>query len=308
MNADLIKELTVLMDKSKLVGDANDKFRVKAYKDAINKISALNFKITDESQIPLNKTSKLYPKIVDFINNNSIKQATAAKSEYTNLEFYQQLMKIAHIGPVKAKDLINNHNITSLDDLRKNQHLLNNQQIIGLRHFETDQIRIPRQEILKHESYLLQCGNLISPLLTVTISGSFRRGASTSGDIDVLICHPDPNKFTEFVNLLKNNKYLVDDLVFGEKKYMGYSRVNDNDIPRRIDIIYTSPEENAFAILYFTGSDKFNINMRTIASNKGYRLNEKSIIDIKTNESIVLICEKDIFKFLEMEYVEPHLR
>ena len=56
-----------------------------------------------------------------------------------------------------------------------------------------------------------------------------RRGAATSGDIDLLITHP---KYTEsnkkdgkilekIVKILKEKNYLTDDISFGNVKYMG---------------------------------------------------------------------------------------
>ena len=46
-------------------------------------------------------------------------------------------------------------------------------------------------------------------------------------------------------------------LATGTKKYNGISKLGSKGIPRRIDIMYTKPEEYPFAILYFTGSGDF---------------------------------------------------
>jgi hypothetical protein len=66
-NPELIEELQVLLNKAKIGNDSNDKFRAKSYSDAINKIKALPYKITMESQIPLSKTSKIYAKVKQFL-------------------------------------------------------------------------------------------------------------------------------------------------------------------------------------------------------------------------------------------------
>jgi DNA polymerase IV (family X) len=42
---------------------------------------------------------------------------------------------------------------------------------------------------------------------------------------------------------------------------------------RRLDFLYTSPEEYPFAVLYFTGSKGFNTAMRQRALDLGYSLN-----------------------------------
>ena len=72
----------------------------------------------------------------------------------------------------------------------------------------------------------------------------------------------------------------------------------------------TTKKEYPFAILYSTGSAEFNPKMRQRALDLGYSLNEYSLTDIKTKLDMdkEFLEEKDIFDFLKMEYVEPHLR
>ena len=79
---------------------------------------------------------------------------------------------------------------------------------------------------------------------------------------------------------------------------------------RRIDIMYTTPYEYPFAILYFTGSGDFNQLMRKEVNKKGLTMNEYGIKDSVTGVSVdnVFVVEKDIFEFLEMDYVEPWQR
>ena len=64
-----------------------------------------------------------------------------------------------------------------------------------------------------------------------------------------------------FIDKLQESNYIVDDLARGPKKYNGLCKYNRNPC-RRIDIMYTKPEEYPFAILYFTGSMEFNAKMR----------------------------------------------
>ena len=45
-------------------------------------------------------------------------------------------------------------------------------------------------------------------------------------------------------------------------------------IGRRIDIMYTTPDQYPFAILYFTGSSEFNQKMRAEMLERGMTLNE----------------------------------
>ena len=317
-NKELILELQVLLDQAKLGSDPNDKFRAKSYKSAIDKIAAMTTKILQPSDIPLTKGGKIYLKVVEFLEKGVIEktQEILIQSEHT-IDIFRELQQIAEVGPVKAKELVEKHGIKSIADLKHRTELLNDKQKIGLKYYETDALRIPRAEIKKHEKMYLAAIKTQSGLqdLTISINGSYRRGAKDSGDIDVLTTNSqnNPSCFRAFVNTLLENGYLVDTLAFGEKKYMGYGKLFLADsVPRRIDIIYCPPHEFPFAQLYFTGSGPFNIRMREKAASLGYRLNEKGLIDLKTNTLVIaqtpFLKEKDIFQFLGMEFIEPEMR
>jgi len=312
-NKDLIIELQVLLDEAKFGSDPNDKFRVKSYKSAIEKISLMSTKITKESDIPLTKGGKIYIKIKEFIEKGHIDKTREILATNENIiDIYRDLQKIAEVGPVKAKELVENHGIRSIDELTNRQDLLNDKQKIGLKYWKTDLLRIPRNEIKKHEK-IYQAAITLTPSigdLTISINGSYRRQAKDSGDIDILVTHPQNNMstFRVFVDKLISQSYLIDTLAYGEKKYMGYGKLfSGSAIPRRIDIIYCPPHEYPFAQLYFTGCGSFNVRMREYANSKGYRLNEKALIDLKTNQPVIykFTEEKDIFEFLSLSYVEP---
>ena len=166
----------------------------------------------------------------------------------------------------------------------------------------------------------------ISKDLNVIVCGSYRRKKITSNDIDVLLTHnkintdnqKDKSKINyllEFVNKLKENKILKDDLTDGEikTKYMGFSKLNRKPV-RRIDIRFVPKRSYYPALLYFTGSYQLNQDMRQIAKSQGYKLNEYGLYKIiekdgKTVEKFIKVkSEKDIFDKLDMDYVNPEER
>jgi DNA polymerase beta len=63
------------------------------------------------------------------------------------------------------------------------------------------------------------------------------------------------------------------------------------------------------SVLYFTGSDVFNKNMRKIALEKGYTLNEYSLRKLdksgKPSETLSVECEHDVFDYIGMPYKKP---
>jgi ATP-dependent DNA ligase len=168
-----------------------------------------------------------------------------------------------------------------------------------------------------HERYILSQVDGID--ITAVVAGSYRRGKGESGDIDVLVrdnlCS-GPQVYQDLIKRLRASNYLVDDIVYGKNKYNGYCRHPDLLDNRRIDIMYTKPEEYAFALFYFTGSGDFNQELRGQLSKLGYRLNEHGIKKLvgDTWEPVAIPCtgkvstEKDIFKFLGIPYIAPQYR
>ena len=77
------------------------------------------------------------------------------------------------IGPAKAKELVDS-GISSIEDLRMNQETLTKGQIIGLKHFEDFELRIPREEIALAEKLIRDELKKIDPLYKITICGSHR--------------------------------------------------------------------------------------------------------------------------------------
>jgi DNA polymerase beta len=315
-NVSLLKELQVLYDSASLdTGDKNRTFRMKSYRDAMQKIRLLDFDITKKDQIPLKPSSKIYQKVCEHIEKGEIAQTQEIlRDSESAIDIYRELQKISGIGPAKAKKLVEENGVKSLADFDthpKLKDLLNDKQKIGLRHWKTDQLRIPREEIKRHEKLYRVIAKNIDPNMKLEIMGSYRREAVDSGDIDILVTHPtDKSVFRRFVDKLIQIDYLFDHLAYGDHKYMGYGIIQNVDIPRRIDIIWSPPEEYPFALLYFTGSGNFNVKMREYASRQNFRLNEKCMIDLATNKPVdfVFETENDIFSFLDLEYVEPKNR
>lgn len=255
---------------------------------------------------------KIEKKIKEILATGRLESAEVAKRNYS-LNAYDALLQCYGIGPAKAKELVT-AGIRSIADLReavrKNPGLLNDKQVIGMRYYEDLLQRIPREEMLQHDALLHEA---LPPRVKGEIVGSFRRKAPTSGDIDMLIRGDDPRLLAQFVERLSESGYILEILALGDKKCMAICRLGDGDsggIARRLDILLTPPEEYAYAILYFTGSDKFNVAMRQYALTRGYSLNEHGLTIVSSEAEKVppMRREKDIFAFLGIDYVAPEGR
>jgi NAD-dependent DNA ligase/predicted nucleotidyltransferase len=197
---------------------------------------------------------------------------------------------------------------------------MNEKQKIGLLYYEPLLERIPRDEILQYKQHF---SAIFDELINTTdinsfeIVGSFRRGATDSGDIDIIVTGETSIPFNNFLNYLETNNIIVESLSRGNAKSLTIAKLNNTSIPRRVDFLYSSIEEYPFAVLYFTGSKYFNTAMRLHALNMNYTLNEHGLYNIKKQDKKIIkyskvlfpfSCEKDIFEFLNIQYVEPQNR
>lgn len=225
------------------------------------------------------------------------------------------LTEVYGVGPSKAKDFIN-QDIKSVSQLKKylDTDKLTYAQNLGLKYYSDIQKRIPREIITKYEDILKSTLNSIDNKAQLEIAGSYRRKLKTSGDIDVIISHPENVQyiFSKFLDILKDNKIILGFLSKGKQKSLTIAKLED-DIPRRIDFIYSSPEEYPFALLYFTGSKSFNTVMRHHANKLGYTLNEHGLYKYenkKKGDKVIrdFHSEEDIFSFLGLKFKDPEER
>jgi DNA polymerase lambda len=307
----IITELETMKQGDLIRGE---KFSALAYAKAIKGIKALGKPITsvdDIKGIP-GIGAKIQAKIQEIIETGSLASAARTKQEL-KLDIYDALLKVHGIGPVKARDLVNNHGIQSIADLRAHQDLLNEVQKTGLKYYEDILERIPRTEMLKHNRFLVTS---LPPKTRGIVVGSFRRLAETSGDIDMLITFEEDVKpaqqkkmFSDYVETLKRTGYILDILALGPKKCMAVVSLGPGEKSRRLDLLITPHEEYAYSILYFTGSDTFNVAFRKHALSKGYTLNEHTLTPTGTAPPPPYMpSEESIFVFLGLKYVEPQFR
>ena len=311
---DIILEALDVMRRKELA--EKQTFKVRAYAKVIAQIKALP-RVTSYADITgagvTGVGEKIEEKIKEILATGSLKSAERAKEEYS-LDLYDALLACYGIGPSKARELIETQGIKSIAHLREmyskmGSALLNDKQVIGLRYYEDLLLRIPRTEMLEHESILRSC--LPSVVKDAEIVGSFRRGAADSGDIDMLVCSGKPEVLDALVKSCVARGYITDILALGDKKCMAVARCGAGAKARRLDILLTPPEEYAVAILYFTGSATFNVAFRQRALDRGYTLNEHALVPLATSSAVappVFKKEQDIFKFLSLAYTPPEER
>jgi len=300
--------IDVLGELHTIMMGQGEPFRARAYQKAQESIMTYEKDITDPKQVQdlpgIGKT--IMSKLEEYANTGTLRVLERERGNPLN-----KLTKIYGVGPKKGKELIE-QGVLSLEDLREKQHLLNDTQIIGLKYYDDIEARIPRDEIDEYKEELSSIFKDSTPEgSNFEIVGSYRRGAKKSGDIDIIVTNDKDNKktFNDFIDRLIKDKILIEVLTRGKTKSMTIAQLPGMR-PRRVDFLYTSPAEYAFAILYFTGSKIFNTVQRQRALDLGYSLNEHGLYKMVQGKKGARIdsefpTEKSIFDFLEMNFKEP---
>ncbi len=308
---DILGELSDIMIRK------GEPFRAKAYGNAMEEIIKYDQDILSIKQLEnikgIGKT--ILDKLNEYVKTGKIQLLEKEKNNPINI-----LTKVYGIGPKKAKQFVE-LGIESIDDLKNNNNneiekMLTENIKTGLKYFDDIEKRIPRQEIEKYKLLLDEIFNESSALVNAKfdIVGSYRRGNKTSGDIDIIITNSKDDKqiFKNVIDILIKKNIIIEILSRGNVKCLTICKI-PNEIPRRVDFLYSPPDEYYFALLYFTGSKVFNTLQRQKALDLGYTLNEHGLYEIhkgikgnKVNQEF--ISEKSIFDFLKMDYCSPEKR
>ena len=343
-----------LLGKIKEINDCNTLKEIDETKTLIE---------TLESKISTDFTTKKVNKNKTFFKNKNIVskhknvdlynlQRVNGIGEKTAQKFLDKSIKLEHF--LEEWDTYfksNNHNlvpkenitITSSTDLStyssERQSYIDNKfkdtkylkylsysQLIGIKYLHDIEKRIPRKELEGMEKVIKTLLKKMNKDIIIEVCGSYRRGNKDSGDIDILLTHPDivgnddikrmnQNILLNLVICLQQIGFLYDHItVDGNTKYMGICKLNRNKPYRRIDVRFISYDAFPSALLYFTGSADLNKKMRIEAITKGYRLNEYGLyklqFDKKQNKDVLgdkfdTPTEESIFKLLGMDYLIP---
>lgn len=339
-NAETIKVLQEMLEVHNLAGD---NFRIRAYRLAISTLREQPKKIcTAEEARALPHIGRIADKIEEIVNTNRLRQLEYALDD-PRRKTMGMFLKIYGVGQTQAQKWIA-QGFQTLDDLR-NKAELNASQRIGLDHFDDINTRIPRQEVEALADHVKKTAALIDRRIELIVGGSYRRGADSSGDIDLIITKKRTSstaELTPFLNrlvevltregfltaALATHHYNSDDIE-GSSKWHGCCVLPKSAFPgpeaeyrptwRRIDFLIAPQAELGAALLYFTGNDIFNRSMRLLARKKGMRLSQRGLFrDVlqdrgstaKKTAGTLLEGrdEKKIFEILGVRWREPHER
>ena len=250
----------------------------------------------------------LAEKIGEYVKTGKIKEYAKLKKDCSvDLE---HLTLVQGLGPKSIKVLYEKLKIRTLADLEKaakagtiaglprfgkktQENILR-----GLEYVKGGQGRVLLGDILplarKFEERLAG----LKGVRAAVVAGSIRRRKETAGDIDILAVTNNPDKVVDYFCAMPE---VAKVLARGETKSMVRLH-NGLDADLRV----VGEESFGAALQYFTGNKDHNIEMRKIAEEQKYKLNEYGLFHGK--KSVAGKAEKDIYNKLGLEYIEPEMR
>ncbi|KAI8141490.1 hypothetical protein BJV82DRAFT_619388 [Fennellomyces sp. T-0311] len=248
----------------------------------------------------------------------------------TNEEFntVQNFENVYGVGLSTAKKWWN-IGYRSLDDVMNNARNLS-EPIRQAIHITSD-LRKPifREDAEEIECIIGQIAKTIDQQATVSLVGSYQRGKVELGDIDILLRNHS-GKFANSALLSRcietlSSRGLIKlrllELTIPKKK-KSYLHASINTVAvnatlaliqptkrivRQVDMRVVSESQATIMQFMSTGSARFLHSLINLAKSKGFKLSPTGMLD-KDNKQLLIQNEKDIFKYLNIEYIEPHLR
>jgi DNA polymerase lambda/DNA polymerase IV len=336
------KTIEILQSMCDYYTRINDNWRTMAYRKAITTLRRQSVRITTEEEAYLlpNIGARLAAKIEEIVSTNKLRRL-----EYVNNEPVDQVLetflKIYDVGTSRANKWIA-QGFRTLDDLRQKADLTPNQRL-GIDHYDSLNTRIPRDEVAALFAHVQREAAVLDPAVELLVGGSYRRGADSSGDIDIIITKKGTDSsvdlvpfLEELVAILTRKGFLVATLAALHANRPGKdgpgskwhgccvlpsegsgdgSKEAPRQVWRRIDLLLVPESEYGAALVYFTGNDIFNRSMRLLASKKGMRLNQRGLykevmrgkgrVKVTEGELVEGRDEKRIFELLGVKWREP---
>ncbi|EER42900.1 polymerase [Histoplasma capsulatum var. duboisii H88] len=322
--------IEILQKMSDYYDRVSDEWRALAYRKAISILRKQKEKIVTKEQalaMPF-IGERLAAKIEEIVWTNRLRRLEEASTEPHDV-LLSQFLNIYGVGFTQASKWIQ-QGYQSLEDLNARACLTKNQRI-GIEHYDDFLQRIPRAEVEAHGAIVKELLFKVDPAVKVIIGGSYRRGAASSGDIDLIITKDGASQsdicalMTDVViPALFQQNYLQASLAVGNRgessKWHGTCALPRSKSPvwRRIDFLYVPGDEIGAALIYFTGNDVFNRSLRLLASKKGMCLNQRGLFAgilrrenrVKLNRGHLLESrdEKRIFEILGVPWRPPNHR
>ena len=311
-NREIAEIFDTLADLLEIKGD--NPFKIIAYRNAARTIGNMGTDLSKMVEEGVNLPEiptigeGIALKIKEIVKTGKLSKLETLQNHFPPHLF--DLLSIKGIGPKRTKVLYESLHIGSLEELKKAAQThkiralngfgekLENLILKGTVLAKKEGKRFMYAAVEPHAKALSAYLKSFKEVLQVEIAGSYRRKKETLGDLDILTTAKNPKRVIEHFIKYRDIKEIIS---------QGTTRstviLNSN---LQVDLRCVADESYGAALHYFTGSKPHNIAIRTMAAERGLKINEYGIF--RGRQKIAGKTEAEMYKSVGLSYIEPELR
>ena len=309
--ADILTRVADLLD----IKGANE-FRVRSYRNAARTISDLSQSVAEKiehgddlSELP-DVGSSMAEKLREIVETGELSQLRQLEDEVS--PDLPELMNIADLGPKRVATLHKELGEETPADLKEAAEQGKIEEIEGFGKKTQEKIKEGAQRAIEgggeDRIKISVAEELTAPLLDylsgldgvdrVAAAGSYRRRKETVGDIDILVtCSESKPVMDAFARYDDVDEVLSS----GETRSSVRLRMG-----LQVDLRVVEDSSYGAALYYFTGSKAHNMATRSIAVDRGLKINEYGVF--RDDEQIAGETEEDVLATIDLPFIPPELR
>jgi DNA polymerase (family 10) len=311
-NKDISDIFNEVADLLEIKGE--NRFRIRAYRDAARTISGLSERAAD--LVKQNKDLRELPgigrdlaeKIKTIVKKGSLPLLSDLKKELPS--GLSDMMKISGLGPKRIKAIYEEFDIRSMTDLKKavSRGKIRDLEGFGEKTEENLKESIKRFEGTRERILISEAEEITAPLVeylkedkrlkSIEVAGSNRRKKETVRDIDILVTCKKGCKIMDRFTGYEDVKKVISR---GEKRS---SVILKSGL--QVDLRLFAQASYGAAMVYFTGSKAHNVKIRKMAVKKKLKINEYGVFKGKKKKAGK--SEPQVYKQIELPFIEPELR
>ncbi|HTY14232.1 MAG TPA: DNA polymerase/3'-5' exonuclease PolX [Methanoregulaceae archaeon] len=304
LNREIAEKLSLIGQLLEITDD--NVFKIRAFYKAaetLDRMAGPAAGMTEEELVQVPGIGKaIAKKVRDIVETGTCAELEELKAKVPPALI--ELLNLEGVGPKTVATLWKKMNIQSIEDLEKAARGRRIRAVKGFGEKKEaailDAIALyrsagGRMNRLEAEAVVARVTEVLTPG-TWEVAGSYRRGKSTVGDIDIV------SRETPFAVNPRLRK--VADEVIDE----GDRRTSVRVLGQRVDIRFAKDRQFGSMLIYLTGSKDFNIRLREIAISKGLKINEYGIEERVDTNLHEFPTEEEMLRYLGLDYITPELR
>ncbi|KAF7897877.1 uncharacterized protein EAF01_008843 [Botrytis porri] len=197
-NDPFIYQLKTIKLKRLLDGDP---IGVRAYSTSIASIAAYPYPLRSPNEVIRlpGCDQKIANLLHQFLNTGTIDEVLDFEHN-PRMQVLKAFYNIWGVADITAREFHDQRNWKDLDDIVvEGWNDLKPVQKIGVKYYEEFNSTIPRSEVEAIGSIILSEARQIDPGFQMVIVGGYRRGKPESGDVDIMLTHPDEKRTLGFL-------------------------------------------------------------------------------------------------------------